>query len=190
MTALEIKDLRRIALAGKALIILLIGILCACTYGYEAARAADTHTVTVSVDDYAGHFEAVQADDGECVGLNPTELLDENDEWPLEALAEQKKEEHYELSFINASNGENFDWYSTPVTADMSIRGVWRQMEGFTVTVVYDDDAETEKTEVIPFGKSWKEAVGSVPGTPVKKGTALRVGQMPTLKKPSISTWR
>ncbi len=170
MTALKKKDLKRIAPAGKALTVLLIGILCACTYSFAPARAADTHTVTVTVDDYAGSFEAVQVDDGECVGLNPTELLDENDDWPLEALAEQKKEDHYELAFVNASSGESFDWYGTPVNGDMSIRGIWRQMEGYTVTAVYDDDAETEKTEVIPFGKSWKEAVGSVPGTPVKKG--------------------
>ncbi len=170
MTTLGTKYSRKIALAGKALLILLIGILCACTYGFAPARAADTHTVTVSVDDYAGSFDAVQVDDGECVGLNPTELLNENDEWPLEALAQQKKSEHYELKFVNASTGESFDWYNTPVNSDANVRGIWRQMEGYTVTVVYDDDAETEKTEVIPFGKSWKEAVGSVPGTPIKKG--------------------
>lgn len=170
MTALESKVAKKTPFARRMLLALLVGLLCTLSYGLAPARAADTHTVTVTVDEYAGSFDAVQVDDGDCVNLNPTELLDENDEWPLESLAEQKKSEHYELAFVNAETGENFDWYDTPVTGDVNVRGVWKQMEGYTATVVYDDDAETEKTAVIPFGKSWKEAVGSVPGTPVKQG--------------------
>ncbi len=144
--------------------------LLACVCFSASAAASSTYVVTVTVDDYNGSFESVEVTDGECVNTNPTELLNENDEWPLEDLANEKNNQHKELHFINDATGEDFDWFETPVKQDLSIRGVWRDMEGYTVTLVYDDDAESEKTLVVPFGKSWEEETGSVPGNPIKKG--------------------
>ena len=129
-------------------------------------------TITIKVDGYSKTLPSLQSGTdftaGEAVKADPRYMVDEQGNQPLASLIEQKESEGYQLVW-RSDSGEVFDWFETPVTTSITVTGTFEQAD-YQVRVSFNDDATDDLEVAVPRGSSFKDAYGTVPETPSKKG--------------------
>lgn len=131
-----------------------------------------TATVTIEVEGYTGVISPLKSgtdfEYGKAVGNDPRYMEDANGAQPLATLIEEKEAEGYALEWKTA-DGKTFDWITTPVTEDITVKGAFTE-SGYSVRVSFNDSKSEDLMATVPKGKSFAEAYGSTPKTPTMSG--------------------
>lgn len=140
--------------------------------GEGGGEATGSATVTIQIDGYTGEIPQLKSGEdftlGEAVKYDPRYWEDSTGAQPLASLIEGKEAEGYSLEWKTAS-GAAFDWFATPVSEDVTVRGSFVE-SGYSVHVSFNDAVTEDITVTVPKGKSFKGVYGSVPKTPTMDG--------------------
>lgn len=153
--------------------------------GIQTIDESNQISVTLTVDEFSGEFEPVIGGAegagkdfviGKPCNMNPawfgTTQADGTTEPAIQKLYLSKVNAGYDLVYYTnygTSSQAKFDWFTTKVSADTAVRGVWEEV-GYKVTIVNNDDSYTQFTVDVPKGSSYIDVKGSAPSTPSKKG--------------------
>lgn len=138
-----------------------------------AARSVNDLTIlTVEVEGFQGKLPTlVEGSDftlGQAVKADPRFMVDSQGNQPLASLIEEKESQGFQLVWKTAQ-GNDFDWFSTPVTESMTIIGSFEKAD-YIIRVSFNDE-KTQDIEVsVPKGSSFEKAYGTIPQTPSKQG--------------------
>ncbi len=138
-----------------------------------AARSVnDLAILTVEVEGFQGELPTlVEGSDftlGQAVKADPRFMVDSQGNQPLASLIEEKESQGFQLVW-KTDQGNDFDWFSTPVTESMTIIGSFEKAD-YIVRVSFNDE-KTQDIEVsVPKGSSFEKAYGTIPQTPSKQG--------------------
>lgn len=138
-----------------------------------AARSVnDLAILTVEVEGFQGELPTlVEGSDftlGQAVKADPRFMVDSQGNQPLASLIEDKESQGFQLVWKTAQ-GNDFDWFSTPVTESMTIIGSFEKAD-YIIRVSFNDE-KTQDIEVsVPKGSSFEKAYGTIPQTPSKQG--------------------
>lgn len=131
-----------------------------------------TATIVIEVDGYSGVIPELKSGAdftyGEPVGNDPRYMQDANGAQPLASLIEEKEAQGYTLEWATA-DGKAFDWITTPVSEDITVKGTFTE-SGYSVRVSFNDSKSDDLMVTVPKGKSFVEAYGSTPVQPTMEG--------------------
>lgn len=151
--------------------------LCAQALAEEGDNTVETDTVTLTivVEGYDGELPVLVAGEdftlGQPIQGNPIYMTDDDDSQPLAGLVEAKQTEGLTLTWADAE-GNEFDWFATPVTQSMTVTGTFVEAP-YEVSVSFDDGTTEDLTVKVNKGQTFREAYGSVPTEPTKTGYAF-----------------
>lgn len=163
----------RYAAIGLAL---LLACLCALSLMYPqstyAVQGSDPLTVTVEVEGFQGSLPTlIEGSDftkGQAIQADPRYMVDSQGNQPLASLIEEKESQGFQLVW-KTDAGDNFDWFTTPITQSTTVKGSFVEAD-YIVRVSFNDE-KTEDIEVaVPKGSSFEEAYGKTLSTPSKQG--------------------
>ena len=163
----------RYAAIGLAL---LLACLCALSLMYPqstyAVQGSDPLTVTVEVEGFQGSLPTlIEGSDftkGQAIQADPRYMVDSQGNQPLASLIEEKESQGFQLVW-KTDAGDNFDWFTTPITQSTTVKGSFIEAD-YIVRVSFNDE-KTEDIEVaVPKGSSFEEAYGKALSTPSKQG--------------------
>ena len=163
----------RYAAIGLAL---LLACLCALSLMYPqstyAVQGSDPLTVTVEVEGFQGSLPTlIEGSDftkGQAIQADPRYMVDSQGNQPLASLIEEKESQGFQLVW-KTDAGDNFDWFTTPITQSTTVKGSFVEAD-YIVRVSFNDE-KTEDIEVaVPKGSSFEEAYGKALSTPSKQG--------------------
>lgn len=163
----------RYAAIGLAL---LLACLCALSLMYPqstyAVQGSDPLTVTVEVEGFQRSLPTlIEGSDftkGQAIQADPRYMVDSQGNQPLASLIEEKESQGFQLVW-KTDAGDNFDWFTTPITQSTTVKGSFVEAD-YIVRVSFNDE-KTEDIEVaIPKGSSFEEAYGKALSTPSKQG--------------------
>ena len=163
----------RYAAIGLAL---LLACLCALSLMYPqstyAVQGSDPLTVTVEVEGFQGSLPTlIEGSDftkGQAIQADPRYMVDSQGNQPLASLIEEKESQGFQL-VRKTDAGDNFDWFTTPITQSTTVKGSFIEAD-YIVRVSFNDE-KTEDIEVaVPKGSSFEEAYGKALSTPSKQG--------------------
>lgn len=163
----------RYAAIGLAL---LLACLCALSLTYPqstyAVQGSDPLTVTVEVEGFQGSLPTlIEGSDftkGQAIQADPRYMVDSQGNQPLASLIEEKESQGFQLVW-KTDAGDNFDWFTTPITQSTTVKGSFVEAD-YIVRVSFNDE-KTEDIEVaVPKGSSFEEAYGKALSTPSKQG--------------------
>lgn len=163
----------RYAAIGLAL---LLACLCALSLTYPqstyAVQGSDPLTVTVEVEGFQGSLPTlIEGSDftkGQAIQADPRYMVDSQGNQPLASLIEEKESQGFQLVW-ETDAGDNFDWFTTPITQSTTVKGSFVEAD-YIVRVSFNDE-KTEDIEVaVPKGSSFEEAYGKALSTPSKQG--------------------
>lgn len=163
----------RYAAIGLAL---LLACLCALSLMYPqstyAVQGSDPLTVTVEVEGFQGSLPTlIEGSDftkGQAIQADPRYMVDSQGNQPLASLIEEKESQGFQLAW-KTDAGDNFDWFTTPITQSTTVKGSFVEAD-YIVRVSFNDE-KTEDIEVaVPKGSSFEEAYGKALSTPSKQG--------------------
>lgn len=163
----------RYAAIGLAL---LLACLCALSLMYPqstyAVQGSDPLTVTVEVEGFRGSLPTlIEGSDftkGQAIQADPRYMVDSQGNQPLASLIEEKESQGFQLVW-KTDAGDNFDWFTTPITQSTTVKGSFIEAD-YIVRVSFNDE-KTEDIEVaVPKGSSFEEAYGKALSTPSKQG--------------------
>lgn len=155
---------------------LLLVCLCALSLMYPqstyAVQGSDPLTVTVEVEGFQGSLPTlIEGSDftkGQAIQADPRYMVDSQGNQPLASLIEEKESQGFQLVW-KTDAGDNFDWFTTPITQSTTVKGSFVEAD-YTVRVSFNDE-KTEDIEVaVPKGSSFEEAYGKALPTPSKQG--------------------
>ncbi len=155
---------------------LLLVCLCALSLMYPqstyAVQGSDPLTVTVEVEGFQGSLPTlIEGSDftkGQAIQADPRYMVDSQGNQPLASLIEEKESQGFQLVW-KTDAGDNFDWFTTPITQSTTVKGSFVEAD-YIVRVSFNDE-KTEDIEVaIPKGSSFEEAYGKALSTPSKQG--------------------
>lgn len=155
---------------------LLLVCLCALSLMYPqstyAVQGSDPLTVTVEVEGFQGSLPTlIEGNDftkGQAIQADPRYMVDSQGNQPLASLIEEKESQGFQLVW-KTDAGDNFDWFTTPITQSTTVKGSFVEAD-YIVRVSFNDE-KTEDIEVaIPKGSSFEEAYGKALSTPSKQG--------------------
>ena len=151
----------RYAAIGLAL---LLACLCALSLMYPqstyAVQGSDPLTVTVEVEGFQGSLPTlIEGSDftkGQAIQADPRYMVDSQGNQPLASLIEEKESQGFQLAW-KTDAGDNFDWFTTPITQSTTVKGSFVEAD-YIVRVSFNDE-KTEDIEVaVPKGSSFEEA--------------------------------
>lgn len=163
----------RYAAIGLAL---LLACLCALSLMYPqstyAVQGSDPLTITVEVEEFQGSLPTlIEGSDftkGQAIQADPRYMVDSQGNQPLASLIEEKESQGFQLVW-KTDAGDNFDWFTTPITQSTTVKGSFIEAD-YIVRVSFNDE-KTEDIEVaVPKGSSFEEAYGKALSTPSKQG--------------------
>ena len=163
----------RYAAIGLAL---LLACLCALSLMHPqstyAVQGSDPLTVTVEVEGFQGSLPTlIEGSDftkGQAIQADPRYMVDSQGNQPLASLIEEKESQGFQLVW-KTDAGDNFDWFTTPITQSTTVKGSFIEAD-YIVRVSFNDE-KTEDIEVaVPKGSSFEEAYGKALSTPSKQG--------------------
>lgn len=163
----------RYAAIGLAL---LLACLCALSLMYPqstyAVQGSDPLTVTVEVEGFQGSLPTlIEGSDftkGQAIQADPRYMVDSQGNQPLASLIEEKESQGFQLVW-KTDAGDNFDWFTTPITQSTTVKGSFVEAD-YIVRVSFNDE-KTEDIEVaVPKGSSFEESYGKALSTPSKQG--------------------
>lgn len=163
----------RYAAIGLAL---LLACLCALSLMYPqstyAVQGSDPLTVTVEVEGFQESLPTlIEGSDftkGQAIQADPRYMVDSQGNQPLASLIEEKESQGFQLVW-KTDAGDNFDWFTTPITQSTTVKGSFVEAD-YIVRVSFNDE-KTEDIEVaVPKGSSFEEAYGKALSTPSKQG--------------------
>lgn len=163
----------RYAAIGLAL---LLACLCALSLMHPqstyAVQGSDPLTVTVEVEGFQGSLPTlIEGSDftkGQAIQADPRYMVDSQGNQPLASLIEEKESQGFQLVW-KTDAGDNFDWFTTPITQSTTVKGSFVEAD-YIVRVSFNDE-KTEDIEVaVPKGSSFEEAYGKALSTPSKQG--------------------
>lgn len=163
----------RYAAIGLALLLVC---LCALSLMYPqstyAVQGSDPLTVTVEVEGFQGSLPTlIEGSDftkGQAIQADPRYMVDSQGNQPLASLIEEKESQGFQLVW-KTDAGDNFDWFTTPITQSTTVKGSFIEAD-YIVRVSFNDE-KTEDIEVaVPKGSSFEEAYGKALSTPSKQG--------------------
>ena len=163
----------RYAAIGLAL---LLACLCALSLMYPqstyAVQGSDPLTVTVEVEGFQGSLPTlIEGSDftkGQAIQADPRYMVDSQGNQPLASLIKEKESQGFQLVW-KTDAGDNFDWFTTPITQSTTVKGSFIEAD-YIVRVSFNDE-KTEDIEVaVPKGSSFEEAYGKALSTPSKQG--------------------
>lgn len=163
----------RYAAIGLAL---LLACLCALSLMYPqstyAVQGSDPLTVTVEVEGFQRSLPTlIEGSDftkGQAIQADPRYMVDSQGNQPLASLIEEKESQGFQLVW-KTDAGDNFDWFTTPITQSTTVKGGFVEAD-YIVRVSFNDE-KTEDIEVaVPKGSSFEEAYGKALSTPSKQG--------------------
>ena len=163
----------RYAAIGLAL---LLACLCALSLMYPqstyAVQGSDPLTVTVEVEGFQRSLPTlIEGSDftkGQAIQADPRYMVDSQGNQPLASLIEEKESQGFQLVW-KTDAGDNFDWFTTPITQSTTVKGSFVEAD-YIVRVSFNDE-KTEDIEVaVPKGSSFEEAYGKALSTPSKQG--------------------
>ena len=155
---------------------LLLVCLCALSLMYPqstyAVQGSDPLTVTVEVEGFQGSLPTlIEGSDftkGQAIQADPRYMVDSQGNQPLASLIEEKESQGFQLVW-KTDAGDNFDWFTTPITQSTTVKGSFIEAD-YIVRVSFNDE-KTEDIEVaVPKGSSFEEAYGKALSTPSKQG--------------------
>lgn len=155
---------------------LLLVCLCALSLMYPqstyAVQGSDPLTVTVEVEGFQGSLPTlIEENDftkGQAIQADPRYMVDSQGNQPLASLIEEKESQGFQLVW-KTDAGDNFDWFTTPITQSTTVKGSFVEAD-YIVRVSFNDE-KTEDIEVaVPKGSSFEEAYGKALPTPSKQG--------------------
>lgn len=155
---------------------LLLACLCTLSLMYPqstyAVQGSDPLTVTVEVEGFQGSLPTlIEGSDftkGQAIQADPRYMVDSQGNQPLASLIEEKESQGFQLVW-KTDAGDNFDWFTTPITQSTTVKGSFVEAD-YIVRVSFNDE-KTEDIEVaVPKGSSFEEAYGKTLSTPSKQG--------------------
>lgn len=157
-----------------------LALLLACLYALSlmypqstyAVQGSDPLTVTVEVEGFQGSLPTlIEGSDftkGQAIQADPRYMVDSQGNQPLASLIEEKESQGFQLVW-KTDAGDNFDWFTTPITQSTTVKGSFVEAD-YIVRVSFNDE-KTEDIEVaVPKGSSFEEAYGKALSTPSKQG--------------------
>lgn len=150
--------------------------LCAWSLMYPrstyAVQGSDPLTVTVEVEGFQGSLPTlIEGSDftkGQAIQADPRYMVDSQGNQPLASLIEEKEAQGFQLVW-KTDAGDNFDWFTTPITQNTTVKGSFVEAD-YIVRVSFNDE-KTEDIEVaVPKGSSFEEAYGKALSAPTKQG--------------------
>lgn len=169
----RMRDAKAVRLLFAAVLALALSVPSALLAAPRAAWASG-ETITVEVDGLAaGSIPTLTAPadftPGQPVNADPSGYGEEQGKSAFQDLADQKAQQGLEIKWTDKATGKDFDWYSTPVTKSITVKGTWVQ-KSCHVTLVTNDGGKTPERSVdIPWGKSWGN-VENTPAAPTRDG--------------------
>lgn len=129
--------------------------------------------VSISVQDYQGTLPSLVAGQdfnlGKPVMANPVFMVDEQGNAPLASLVEEKEAQGLALAW-RTEDGQEFDWFKTPVTKTVSVVGTFVEAP-YEVRVNFNNEGATQDLVVqVPRGQTFVQANGAAPEEPSKTG--------------------
>lgn len=142
----------------------------------QPSRAAPANagsiTVSIEVEGYAGSLpvlsEGTDFDAGSPIRTDPRFMVDGNGNQPLSSLIESKEAQGYSLVW-QTEDGQDFDWFETPVTQSITVQGSFEKAP-YLIRVCYSDTQTADIEQEVQPGSSFEQAHGSVPEPPERTG--------------------
>lgn len=167
-----------ITLCIAAMLILAV-VLCAPKQaeGQGQANAPDQPSqdarVSISVEDFQGTLPSLIAgqdfEPGKPVMYNPVFMVDEQGNAPLASLIEEKEAQGLALVW-HTEDGQEFDWFKTPVTKSVSVVGTFVEAP-YEVRINFNNEGATQDLVVqVPRGQTFAQVNGAAPEEPSKTG--------------------
>lgn len=129
-------------------------------------------TVSMSVEGYDAALptlvEGTDFTRGSPIGSDPRFMAASDGGQPLAALVEAREAQGLTLVWRD-QNGSPFDWLSTPVTSSLQVNGSFEETT-YEVRVSLSDEATDDLVATVKHGQSFKDAYGSTPTAPGKRG--------------------
>lgn len=151
-----------------ALAVLAIGLACPRATHAEGSPL----TVSVSVEGYDKSLptlvEGTDFTRGSPIGSDPRFMTAEDGSQPLATLVEEREAQGLMLVWRDQA-GSPFDWLSTPITSSLQVSGTFEDAS-YEVRVSLSDEAADDLVASVKRGQSFKDAYGSVPTAPAKRG--------------------